>query len=345
MDLRRLMNKLYLIFYRKIPYNEFINLFSGTLFVAGQTVDNVVLDFIDKIELDRIKKIVILTPLSNMDKAFTNSWSGLDRYLRGLNIDLMVKAPKNPIYPDIYFLDGKNMSFVPRICFENYEIMCCICKDHKKRREIMEASASAEDITSLRGADLYYKKFDRQFEIDKRKLSDDDKEKVLNALMAWENSNYEDIEPLWRVFEYKIRCFIKIRLSSDNQQNWFTKRVLSCFENKKEIIEGIMKRFEKNKQRWEVESLDEHPFPVEYLDAKNYETIIGNKNNRVFFSDYKDGSNRKYHSYIHDVIKARNAPIHARKPDEDADYFSDTISKLLMSLEWLNILESELLNY
>jgi len=61
------VNKLYLIFYRKVPYNEFINLFSGTLFVAGQTVDNVVLDFIDKIELDKIDKIVILTPLSNIE--------------------------------------------------------------------------------------------------------------------------------------------------------------------------------------------------------------------------------------------------------------------------------------
>ncbi len=343
MDLIGLLNKLSLIFYRKIPYNEFINLFSGTLIVAGQTVDNVVLDFIDKIEFDRIEKIVVLTPLSNIDKAFTNSWSGLDRYLRELNIDLMVKAQKDPIYPDIYFLDGDNMSFVPRICFENHKIMCCICKDSQKISKLMKATASAEDITSLRGYEVYHKKFNRLYEIDKRKLSDHEKEKILDALVAWENSNYEDIEPLWRVFEKKIRCFIQIRLSS--RQKWFTEMVLSCFENDEEIKEGILTRFERNKQRRGIEFIDEHPFPVEYLNAENYEIIIGNKNNREFFKDYKNKLNRKYHSYIRDVIEARNPTMHARVQDEGADYFSDTISKLLMALEWLNTLESELLNY
>ena len=70
-----LLEKLLLTRYDKVQFDEFQKAFSDTLYVAGLSVDDKVLDFITEIELDgNVKRVLILTPYSNIDKNFVDSW-------------------------------------------------------------------------------------------------------------------------------------------------------------------------------------------------------------------------------------------------------------------------------
>ena len=265
MVLRNFLDKASLLLYRKSPFNEFKKAFSFTLYVAGGTLDNKVLDFITQIDLNRVKKIVILTPYSNLDKKFINSWSGMSKYLYELDIELFMKAPSEKIPLDIIFLDKKSAFFISRNSFEKPIYEVCILKNSKKINEIKDAFASAEDFTHLRGIEVYHKKFNKLFQIDKRYLGDIEKEEILDAINLWESTNYDDIEPLWRILEKKIRNFLKIRLEEKNPKDWFSIRVIPCFED--EIKEVIKKRFEKSKARLQINNIDEHPNPTGFLVA------------------------------------------------------------------------------
>lgn len=343
MDIRELFERLSLLKKEKIAFDEFKDSFANTLYVAGTTLDSQVLDFLSTLNLDNITKILILTPYSNLDKSFTTSWRGLSKFIGDKNIELKMKAPKEKIPSDIYFISNDKIYFIPKIYFSKNIKQCCICKNFDIKDKILKAFASSEDFSTFKGSEIYYAKYNVIFEIDKRNLGDNEKEKILEALWAWENSGFEDIEPLWRIFESKIRNFIQIRLKDDSG-NWFTSKVLSCFE-KQEIIDAIHNRFDKNKERLEISDIDDHPFPVEYLVAENYETIIMNSNNSSYFSDYKSNENngRVRKQLVRDVIKGRNPSIHARTLDSDSDLYSDLIIKALLSMEWLNELEPGLM--
>lgn len=343
MVLRNLLDKASLLLYKKIPINDFKEAFSETLYVAGGSVDDRVLDFITEIDLNRIRKLIILTPYSNLDKKFMNSWGGLAKYVNEMKIELIMKAPAEKIPSDIFFLDKNSSFFIPRFYFEKEISECCVSRNIKLINQIRDAFASSEDFTHTRGNEIYYKKFNKLFQIDQRRLSDKEKEMVLDAIYSWECSGYSDIEPLWRILETKVRNFIKIRLEQENPKDWFSSRVLPCIEDV-EIKQTIIKRFEKSKNRLGINYIDEHPNPNEFLVAENYEIIIKNKNNRDLFSDFRDSSNNKFVDYFRDSIKARNPSIHNRTPDEDTDLYSNTIVKILMTLEWLNRLEAKLLS-
>lgn len=342
MALRDLFEKILLLQYKKIPLSEFKKTFSDTLYVAGGSLDNKVLNFITTIDLDTIKRIIILTPYSNLDKQFMSSWGGLSKFLYSLHIELIMKAPSEKVPLDVFFLDKKSTLFIPRNYFEKKISEVSISTNYKTRDQIMNAFASAEDFTHLRGTDVYYKKFNKLFQIDKRYLSDKEKEKVLVGLYLWESSDYEDIEPLWRILERKTRNFIKIRLKQENSSNWFSLMVLPCF--KEEFKEAIINRFEKSKGPG-INNIDEHPNPMGLLVAENYENIINYRANKHLFSDFQDNKNKKYVDYFRDCVKARNPSIHDRTPDEGTDLYSNTIVKILMLLEWLNRLEVKLLSY
>ncbi|MGB8218365.1 MAG: hypothetical protein WCE94_13785 [Candidatus Methanoperedens sp.] len=341
MVLRNLLDRVSLLICTKIPLNEFKEAFSDILYVAGGTVDHKVLDFVTTVNLYKIKKIIILTPYSNLDKAFITSWSGLSKYLSDMKIELSMKAPTEKIPSDVFFFDKKSSFFIPRNYFEKDISECCICTNSKSISQITNAFASAEDFTHLRGDDVYNRKFNMLFQIDQRYLSDKEKDKVLDAIHLWESSDYEDLEPLWRILEKKVRTFIKIRLEQENQNDWFTVKVLPCFEDE-EIRGLIITRFEKTKGRLGITNIDEHTNPNVFLVAENYENIINNKENRRLFNDFR--TNKKYVEYFRDCVKARNPSIHNRPPDEDTDLYSNIIVKILMTLEWLNHLDVRLLS-
>lgn len=342
MVLRNLLDKASLLLYKKIPLNEFKKAFSDTLYVAGGTVDNKVLDFITLIDLRRIRRIVILTPYSNLDKQFMISWSGLEKYLHDMRIELIMKAPSEKIPSDVFFLNKKSNFFIPRFYFEKQISECYISTNFKLIAQIMEAFASAEEFTHLKGNEIYHKKFNKLFQIDQRRLNDKEKEGVLVAITLWESSNYNDVEPLWRILEKKVRNFIKIRLERENPNDWFSTRVLSCFND--EIQGQIISHFEKSKGRLGINNIDEHPNPNEFLVAENYENIINNRTNKKLFSDFQDRTNKKFVGYFRDCIKARNPSLHNRTPDDDTDLYSNIIVKILMTLEWLNSLDAKLLS-
>ena len=167
----------------------------------------------------------------------------------------------------------------------------------------MKALASAEDFTALKGYDIYHRKFNALFQIESRYLGEEEKDEILDSLISWETSGYDDIEPVWRIFESKIRKFIMIRLNVASPDDWFSTRVLPCFNNKPEIKTGIIKRFNNNKNRLEITRIDEHPNPNEYLDAENYEQIINNSNNKSLFQDYRHKSNRNYHNFVRSYFR------------------------------------------
>lgn len=343
MVIRELFDKLSLLPTEKIPFDQFRKAFGGILYVVGTSLDSKVLDFLSDIDLDKVEKIIILTPYSNLDKPFTTSWKGLSRFIEDNKIELRMKAPKEKIPSDIYFLCNNKIFFIPKMYFSKEIKQCCVCKNSNIKENILKSLASAEDFTTFKGMDIYHAKFNAIFEIDKRNLGDTEKEKVLDALCAWENSGYDDIEPLWRVFEYKIRNFIQIRLK-ETSRNWFSSKVLTCFEDP-DIVTAINNRFNKNKDRLEISNIDEHPFPVEYLVAENYENVIMNSQNSSHFSDYRNNANngKVKKQLVRDAIKGRNPSIHARTLDSDADLYSDVIVKTLLSMEWLNKLEPSLL--
>ncbi|MCX9083299.1 MAG: hypothetical protein OIN87_00695 [Candidatus Methanoperedens sp.] len=336
------MDKASLLFYKKIPINDFKEAFSETLYVAGGSVDDRILDFITQIDLHRIRKLIILTPYSNLDKKFIISWSGLAKYVNDMRIELIMKAPEEKIPSDIFFLDKNSSFFIPRFYFEKEISECCVSRNIKLINQIRDAFASAEDFTHLKGNEIYHKKFNNLFQIDQRHLSDKEKDMVLEAIYSWETSGYGDIEPLWRILETKVRNFIKIRLEQENSSDWFSTRVLPCFDG--EIQAVIISHFEKSKGRLGIDTIDEHPNPNEFLVAENYENIINNRTNKHLFHDFRDGTNKKFVEYFRDSIKARNPSIHNRTPDEDTDLYSNIIVKILMTLEWLNRLEAKLLS-
>lgn len=352
MVLKRLSDKVLLFFYsrvrlfrfKKIPLTNFWNAFSGTLYIAGKSLDSRVLDFISltTINLKKINKIVILTPYSNLDEKFTISWSGLAKYLYDMKIELIMKAPTEEIPSDIFFLDNKSIYFIPRNYFEKEISECCIPINSKIIKNILTACATSEDFTHLKGTEVYHKKFNNLFQINQRYLSHQEKEEVLHSLLLWESTNYEDIEPLWRILERKVRNFIKIRLMQENPTDWFSCRVLPCFEP--EIQDKIIERFENSKGK--IDNIDAHQNPNVFLVAENYENVMGNKINNSLFKDFRDKSdakNKKSRGYFQDCVQARNPSIHGRTPDDDMDLYSDTIVKILMTLEWLNRLEPQLL--
>ena len=341
MVIMKILERLSSLSCKKIDFNQFLISFSKTLYVVGGSVDHNVLDFITRINLKDIQSIIILTPFSNLDKPFTTSWKTLSKYLQGEHIDLRMKAPTENIPLDVYFMDKKKLFFIPRNYFEKKIKECCVSDSKEVRNQIMTALASSEDFTNLKGLEIYHKKFDKVFQISSRHLSDDDKERILDGLVSLESSGYEDIEPLWRIFEKKMRIFIKQRLTTINPTTWFSSNILPCFNNKPEIKEGIMKRFEKNKGRYGISNIDDHPNPTEYLNAENYEQIINN--NKSVFTDYRAKKHRKYREYIQEVVKSRNASIHDRAPDDDAELYSNIIFKMLISLEWLNTIEPSIL--
>ena len=343
MVLREALDNLSLLKITKLPIDKFIHNFSNILYIAGESLDHNVLNFITQINLSNIKRIIILTPYSNLDKKFTTSWGVLGKFLLEIPVDLEMKAPKERIPADIYFMDKDSIFFIPRNYFEKKIEVCCLSADKSKRDQIMNALASAEEFTTLRGHDIFHKKFNALFQIENRYLSEEEMDNILDSLISWETSGYDDIEPVWRIFESKIRNFIRIRLSGASPSDWFSTKVIPCFNHKPNIILAIMKLFDKNKNRLGITNIDEHSNPNEYLNAENYEQIINNTNNRSLFNDYRNISNRKYQDYIRDIIKARNAPIHSRTPDNDAEVYSNIIVKIIMSIEWLNKLESTLL--
>lgn len=345
MVLRELLDKFSFLRTEKISFDKFRESFSNILYVVGTSLDSKVLDFLSRLDLDMVTQIIILTPYSNLDKSFTTSWKGLSRFIEDKNIKLRMKAPKEEIPSDIYFLCDNKIFYIPKMYFSKGIRECCICKNLDIKDRILNALATSEDFTTFKGMDIYHTKFNAILEIDKRNLGDTEKEKVLDALCAWENSGYDDIEPLWRVFEEKIRKFIQTRLKRDTPQNWFTSRVLSCFNNMPEVNDAILNRFNQNKERIGVQNIDDHPFPMEYLVAENYITVINNLGNRNLFSDYRSRGNtsRIKKEMINDIIKGRNPSIHARTPDSETDLYSNIILKMLISLEWLNELEPALL--
>jgi len=343
MVLRNLLDKASLLTYKKLPLNKFNTAFSDTLYIAGRTVDSRVLDFISNIYLSKIKRIIILTPYSNLDKDFINSWGGLSKYLSDLKIDLFMKAPLEKIPSDVYFLDKTSTFLIPRNCFEKEISECCVFTNAKIIREIRDAFSSAEDFTHFKGHKIYHKKFNSLFQVDQRYLNDNEKEQILDAIQLWESSNFDDIEPLWRILEKKIRRFIKIKLEEENPDDWFSARVLPCFND--EIRSSILKLFEKSKGRLGIESIDEHLNPNEYLVGENYLNVMGNRDNKHLFKDnFLDKKNRKFKEYFQDCLSARNPSIHDRTPDEETELYSNIILKILMTLEWLNILDAKLLS-
>jgi len=72
---------------------------------------------------------------------------------------------------------------------------------------------------------------------------------------------------------------------------------------------------------------------------------MGNRDNKHLFKDnFLDKKNRKFKEYFQDCLSARNPSIHDRTPDEETELYSNIILKILMTLEWLNILDAKLLS-
>lgn len=336
-----LLEKLLLTRYDKVQFDEFQKAFSDTLYVAGLSVDDKVLDFITEIELDgNVKRVLILTPYSNIDKNFVDSWGGMEKYLSDLNIDLRMKAPTESIPSDVYFFDEKSIYFIPRNYIGKHIVEVPMCTSFKRKNQIMEAFASSDEFTYLKGNEIYYKKYNIFFQIGKRHLNDKEKEMILRAMHSWEESNYDDIGPIWRNLENKMREFIKIRLEKDNTEDWFSTKILPHLTDERQ--KAVVKIFEKSKGRLEIENIDEHRNPTEYLNPWEYSFVIGK--NKSSFKDYSEKSNKQYQKMFNDCVMARNPAIHNRTPDEDVDLDSNIIWKTLMLIEWLNRLEPKLLS-
>ena len=336
-----LLEKLLLTRYNKVQFNEFQKAFSDTLYVAGLSVDSKILDFITEIELDsKVKNVLILTPYSNIDKKFVDSWGGLEKYLSGLNISLRMKAPTESIPSDVYFFDEKSIYFIPRNYFGKHIVEVPMCTSLKRKNQIMEAFASSDEFTHLKGNEIYYKKYNIFFQIGKRHLNDKEKEIILRAIHSWEESNYDDIGPIWRNLENKMREFIKIRLEKDNTEDWFSIKILPHLTDERQ--KAVVKIFEKSKVRLKIENIDEHQNPTEYLNPGEYGVVIGNNN--ISFKDYSSKGNKQYRKMFADCVAARNPSIHNRTPDEDVDLDSNIIWKTLVLIEWLNRLEPKLLS-
>ena len=167
MVLRQLFDRLSLLPSEKISFDQFRESFSGTLFVVGISLDSKVLDFLSDINLDKVEKIIILTPYSNLDKSFTTSWKGLSRFIEDKKIELRMKAPKEKIPSDIYFFCDNKIFFIPKMCFSKEIKQCCICKNPNIKENILKSLASAEDFTTFRGMEVYHVKFNAIFEIDR----------------------------------------------------------------------------------------------------------------------------------------------------------------------------------
>ena len=284
------------------------------------------------------KRVIIITTYSNINEQFNVSWKGLTRFLKDSPTEIIVKITKTKIPVDIFFLLNNDLFWIPRYNFtgELYELM--ICNNPGILSQIKTSDKTSDDITNLSGEETYYEKYNQLFSINKRNLGIEERKMLLRAIYSWEISGYQDIEPIWRIFENKIRNFIQIRLSDIDSGHWFSTLVIPKFSQ--EIQEGIMKRFDANKGQFGITDIDIHPFPVEYLDPGNYPVIIDK--NPTTFQDYRAGGNKKFRQYIAEVVNARAPNLHNRTPDENSDLLSDIIPKILQSCEFLNKIEPRL---
>ena len=327
----------------ELTVDNSIKKLSGNLIVAGFSIDEKSLKIINErtINYEKVKKIILLINRSNITPNFIGSLNALAQDLSDFDMKLEIKISTTGIPNDLYLFDSNSpIYFILRISIDDTPLLVRKSNNRKIKNEILDSLKKAEDITSIRGEQIYYSKYDKLFQIKERGFPPILEEKICAALFQWEKSDYADIKALIDIFEYIIRHFIVIRLKPASRNNWFTNNVMILFDNN--IQNKIISRFKKNVYGYT--SIDQHPFPVEYLVCENYTSILNSANNSIQFSDYQMGTPDciTYKKYIVDIISARNPPFHSRYRSTQTDFHAETIIKILIVLKWLISLDSHL---
>ena len=312
------------------------------IYVAGRPIDNKILDFISNSNFNfgRIKSIVILVPYTNLNSDFETSWTALERDLNDYNIELRLLSPTIPIYSDVFFFDEFSYPFFIYYPLEKpaeWEIRRSLNPIIKNK--ILQSVSISEDFSTIRGREVYSKKYIAMFQIDERNFSHALQKEILMALYEWENHSYRNTKSLLDIFEYLMRHFLIFRIKPNNRDHWFSQNIIPCF-NDPDIQQGIMTRIRRN--RYNVTDIDKLPFPVEYLVCENYPQIINHQSNRQYFQDYRDKNSLKIKIFVDDIIRARNPQFHNRSRDLGIDVEITTIIKTLEVLDWLVSIETRL---
>jgi hypothetical protein len=321
---------------------------SGHLIIAGYSIDKTSLKAINIQNLDyqKIKKITLLINRSNFNPLFIKILNAFAQDLSDFNINLEIKFATSVIPFDLYiFNKWSPVFFIMRNSIETNQIVIKRSINPIIRKNITEAIRTAEDISSIRGEEIYYIKYNKIYQIRERGFCPGLEEKIFSAIFQWEKSDYHDIKALIDIFEYVIRHFIVIRLKPVSRNDWFTKYVMTLFNPRTQ--QNIINRFQDN--LFGCTSLDQHPFPVEYLVCENYKLILNSPTNSAPFSDYQsqDTESILLKEYVDAIIAARNPPFHSRHRNITTDLHAETIIKIIIVLKWLCILEPKLtqLNY
>jgi len=330
--------KCYVAKYQKIEINRFKSSLSDKVTIIGESLDEYVLNAINSkfFEFTKIKEFEIITTYSNLDKKFFSNWSGLSKFL-GLNeIKLKMKILYKPIPPDIYVVTTSAIFLIPKFCFEREITEVCIYDNPQEKEKIVQSIESAEDISHLQGTLAYNKKFDKIFEITKRNFSLDESDKIINALISWEISGngYDDIEPLWRIFEEKIRRFMKSRLERKDPISWFSKLFYGVLPSKKQQL--IINSFDQVKKYHGITQIDSHPSALELVNPGDYKIVI--EKNRSIFPEFFSNVGERHLFDLEDIVKIRNITIHPKASDPPV-ITSNAIIKSLILIEFLNQIE------
>jgi hypothetical protein len=334
---------------RKIDSREFKIRLRGKISIVSNDLDAAILNWINEkyFTLNNLSEIEILTRYSNCDKEFHKSWAGLDKYAGGFNVIVKVKILNRDIPPEVYIINNAEGYRIPIFSFHrenNAQVeikeLFIIEQSDEIINQICDAIAHAEDISHLKGQS-YNKKIEKIFEIDKRNFSSAEAEKIIEAIYAWECSGngYEEIGPLWRIYEDKIRKFIKFRLERNNPTTWFSRDFYGKLnKHKKQLIDN---QFNTEKKELGITQLDHHPNPLQLANPGDYATVIEN-NSKLFPEFFQMIGKIDGNALLSDlkfIATTRSDGIHP-KTTKPPVLGSNFIVKTLIVISFLNDIET-----